>query len=403
MNNQHKNRNVLSVFIAAICIILYLFAVTQAAIRIYLSIDSQKITAEQEFSKVADAALYAGMQGFMDEQFIQTMNNALAASSCIEALIITGPDGEYGFEKQQGRAIAWVNNSPRFINRLSFSNQSHYRPLPIYDIRNANIKAVAEAFNYNEILKVLKETLLLILIGFTLSFFTMLLQMLIGKKSEKSEKREPVYAPSPSPEYSVNAKPKRQEKIEEKRETIIIQAAPAIPRATATASSETSPKGLYSPHSNIGWEEYTNDRLESELHRCSSTENDLTLMILEFTEINETMFKHAAEEAVNFFSSRDLLFEHGKKGITVILPSVDLNTGISKAEKFHHRIMGKPNGGKSILNIGLSSRSGRLLNAKRLIFETTEALKKAKHDSTSSIIAFKSDPEKYRAYIRNLA
>jgi len=401
MNNRQKNNNVLSVFIAAVCIILYLFAITQAAIRIYLSIDSQKITAEQEFSKIADAALYAGMQGFMDEQFIQTMNNALAASSCIEALIISGPEGEYGFEKQQGRAIAWANNSPRFINRLSFSNQSHYRPLPIYDIRNANIKAVAEAFNYNEILKVLKETLLLILIGFTLSFFTMLLQMLIGKKSEKSE---PVYAPPPSPEASANIKAKKQEKQEEKedkRETIIIQAAPAVARSTSTASSEA--KGLYSPRSNIGWEEYINDRLESELHRCSSTENDLTLMILEFTEINETMFKQAAEEAVNFFSSRDLLFEYGKKGITVILPSIDLNTGISKAEKFHHRIMGNSNGSKSILNIGLSSRSGRLLNAKRLIFETTEALKKAKHDSTSSIIAFKSDPEKYRAYIRNQA
>jgi len=390
MNNQQKNSNVLSVLIAAICIILYLFAVTQAAIRIYLSIDSQKIASEQEFSRIANIALSAGTQGFMDEQFIHTMNNALAASSSIEALIITGPEGEYGFEKQQGRAIAWVNNSPRFINRLSFSNQSLYRPLPINDLRNANIKAVSEAFNYNEILKVLKETLLLILIGFTLSFFTMLLQMLLVKKGEKQQ--QPVYAPSSSPAHTVKAAPGKQE---EKKETVIIQAAPAL--------SETSPKGLYSPRSNIGWEEYINDRLDSELHRCSSTENDLTLMIIEFTEINETMFKHAAEEAVNFFSSRDMLFEYGKNGIYVILPSVDLNTAISKSEKFHQRIMGKPSSNKSILNIGLSSRSGRLLNAKRLIFETTEALNKAKLDPESSIIAFKSDPEKYRAYIRNQA
>jgi GGDEF domain-containing protein len=389
MNNQRKNSNILSGFIAAICIILYLFAITQAAIRIYLSMDNQEIASEQEFSRIAGIASSAGMQGFMDEQFIQTVNNALAESPSIEALIITGPEGEYGFEKQPGRAIAWVNNSPRFINRLTFSNQSHYKPLQIHDLRNANIKAVSEAFNYNEILKVLKETLLLILVGFTLSFFTMLLQMLLGKKDEN---RETVHAPSPE-YHPVNAKPVKQE---EKRETVIIQAAPAL--------SEASPKGLYSPRSNIGWEEYTNDRLDSELHRCSSTENDLTLIIIEFTEINETMFRHAAEEAVNFFSSRDLLFEYGKKGISVILPGVDLNTAISKSEKFHQRIMGKSAGdNKSILNIGLSSRSGRLLNAKRLIFETAEALNKAKHDSTSSIIAFKSDPEKYRAFIRNQA
>jgi uncharacterized membrane protein len=389
MNNHKKNSNILSVFIAAICIILYLFAVTQSAIKIYLSMGKQEITSEQEFSRIVDIALSAGMQGFMDEQFIQTVNNALAASSSIEALIITGPEGEYPFEKQKGRAIAWVNNSPRFINRLTFSNQSHYRPLQIHDLRNANIKAVSEAFNYNEILKVLKEALLLILVGFTLSFFTMLLQMLLGKKDEN---RETVYAPSPE-YHPVNAK---QNKQEEKRETVIIQAAPAL--------SGTSPKGLYSPRSNIGWEEYTNDRLDSELHRCSSTENDLTLIIMEFTEIHETMFRHAAEEAVNFFSSRDLLFEYGKKGISVILPGIDLNTAISKSEKFHERVMGKSNGNnKSILNVGLSSRSGRLLNASRLIFETTEALNKAKSDPATSIIAFKSDPEKYRAYIRNQA
>jgi hypothetical protein len=57
----------------------------------------------------------------------------------------------------------------------------------------------------------------------------------------------------------------------------------------------------------------------------------------------------------------------------------------------------------SNLFIGLSSRSGRLLNAERIMFECNQALEKAKSDPKSSIIAFKSDPEKYRAFIRNQA
>ena len=51
------------------------------------------------------------------------------------------------------------------------------------------------------------------------------------------------------------------------------------------------------------------------------------------------------------------------------------------------------------LCIGLSSRSGRLIDADRLIFETNEALEKALTDPSSNIIAFRSNPEKYRAYI----
>jgi hypothetical protein len=429
MNKKQKSNSGLSAFIAAICIIIYLFALTQAAVRIYLSIDGQRTTAEQEFIRITSIALSAGTQGFMDEQFIRAMNNALGESSSIEALIVTGPDGEYGFEKQQGRAITWVNNSPRFINRLSLSSENYYSSLPIQNLRNANIKAAAGAFNFNEVSKILKETLFLILIGFTISFFTLLLYLLLSKSGEKTET---VY----SPDYAANAvqnkkkpetiiinaepaTPKDQNK--KKTETIVINAEPAIPKEHNAVQNkkgpetviinagpsmiEKGPKGLYSSRSNIGWEEYTNDRLDSELHRCSSTENDLTLIIMEFMDMtNDSMFKQAAQEAAAFFSSRDLLFEYGKYGISAILPGIDLETGISKSENFHHRMMGKfppVYNSTSNLCIGLSSRSGRLLNAERLMFESEQALEKAKSDPTSSIIAFKSDPEKYRAFIRN--
>jgi hypothetical protein len=354
MNNQQKSSSGLSAFIAAICIIIYLFALTQAVVRIYLSIDKQKNSAEQEFSRIVGTALFAGSQGFMDEQFIKSMNNALDESSSIEALIITGGDGEYAFEKQQGRAITWVNNSPRFIKRLSLSSDNYNRPLPIQDLRNANIKAAAGTFNFNEITKILKETLFLILIGFAVSFFTLLLYLLLSKPVERTEAVS-------SPDYTEDNNLVQNKK---EPETVIINAGPAV--------IGKGPKGLYSTRSGIGWEEYTDDRLDSELHRCSSTEHDLTLIIMEFTDMtNDSMFKQAAQEAAAFFTSKDLLFEYGKYGISVILPGVNLETGISKSENFHQRFIGKfpsVNNSASNLFIGLSSRSGRLLNAERLLF-----------------------------------
>jgi GGDEF domain-containing protein len=364
--------------IAALCIVIYLFALVQGAVRVYLSIDERKTTAEQEFSNIAELAVRVGNQGFMDTRFNNTINNALTATKSLEALIITGPDGGNAFEKksehekESGHAIEWVNNEPRFKNKFYFFNENLYKPLAISDVRNANIKGIASAFDYAEFIKIMKETLFLILIGFAVSFFTLLIQSLLGK----GNKSESLFVPIVKPEKSSR---------------VIKDLEPS------------GPKGLYSSRSGIGWEEYLKDRLDSELHRCSSSEKDLALLIMDFADIGEEkIYRQAAEEAVTFFTSRDLLFESGENGITVILPGTTFETAVAMSEKFYKRITERfPQSFTEAygLCIGLSTRSGRLCNANRLILEAAEALKKAKSDSKTPIIAFKSDPDKYRAFI----
>jgi len=383
-----RNTSVLGSIIAAICIIIYLAALVQASIRIYLIIDQRKITAEREFIQIADTALSAGMHGFLDDQFIQTMNDALFISGTIEALIITSAEDGYAVEKKKDHAIDYKMDPPRLKSKISFF-EPYIKPLDIPEARNVKIEAVASAFDYAAFSKILKQTLLLILIGFAISFFTFLLKLLLGK----SDKAKPAVNTDMSlhvQDTGENTEPDISDnniKSKEKKSS-----------NTPKSDIPAEPKGLYSLRSNIGWEEYTKDRLDSELHRCSSTENDLVLILTELTNLkDDDTFRQAAEEAVKFFLSRDLVFENGSYGITVIIPGVNLNTGISKAEKFHKRLSEKFN---CKPHIGLSSRSGRLLNADRLILETKEALKKAKQDSKTPIIAFKSDPEKYRDFIR---
>ncbi|GBU29200.1 hypothetical protein R84B8_02764 [Treponema sp. R8-4-B8] len=371
-NKKSGNSSPGGSIIAALCIVIYLFALVQGAVRIYLSIDERKITAEQEFSSIADVALAAGNQKFMDDRFIKAINNALSHSKSLEALIITGPDGGNAFEKKPGYAITWVNNAPRFKNKFYFLNENLYKPLAILDVRNANIKGVADAFDYAEFIKIMKETLFLILIGFAVSFFTLLIQSLLGKGA----KSESIFVPIKSEKTS---------------------------RVIKDLESTSGPKGLYSSRSGIGWEEYLIDRLDSELHRCSSSDKDLALLIMDFTDIGEErVFRQAAEEAVTFFTSRDLLFEYGECGITVILPGTGFDAAVAMSENFYKRITERfPKSYSEAygLCIGLSTRSGRLCKANRLILEAMEALKKAKNDPKTSIIAFKSDPDKYRAFI----
>ncbi|MDR1239661.1 MAG: hypothetical protein LBK27_06080 [Treponema sp.] len=400
-DTPHKG-SVLSALIASVCIIVYLAALVFAAIRIYANTRERHLVAEREFYDIADLAAAAGVLGFMDEPFIQTMYDALNSSRPLLALIISGPNGEYAFEKEPGTAINWVNNSPRFKTRFDISREPLYQPLQIPGQRNVNIQAVARTLDYGLIISILRQTLLAILAALALAFFTLLLESLIGKKPA------PVYQDGPRqppPEegrrngagVAVKQEPARYE------ETPTPEAPPPAGKNFA-GEDPAGPRGLYSPNGNIGWEDYTQDRLAAELHRCASFEQDLVFIIMEFKErLPGGFYRQFAEDAVNFFTLRDLIFERGERGISIIYPNIDLDQGFSRSEEFHNRILSKYSGSfraKTDLCIGLSSRAGRLVDAERIIFEATEALERALADPVSHIVAFKSDPEKYRAFVR---
>jgi hypothetical protein len=403
--NTHHKTPVITAIIASVCIIVYLAALVFAAVRIYISIDERRMAAEREFFDIADLASSAGVLGFMNEPFIQTMEDALAASQTLEGLIISGPNGEYAFEKEEGSVINWVNNSPRFKARFDLYREPLYQHLRIEGLRNVNIQAAAGILNYDILTSILKRTLLLILAALILAFFTLVLESLIGKAR---------YTPRYRDDYYNAGKPKEGsggDKAAEPAAGAVDFSVPprdeaAAPRETEFPAEEASagPKGLFSPHGNIGWEEYTTDRLAAELHRCASFEQDLIFMIMEFKkDVTEAFYNQFAGDAVNFFTLRDLIFEKGERGISIIYPNIDLDMGFTKSEEFHNRILSKYSGIfklKTDLCIGLSSRSGRLIDAERLMFEAAEALERALADPVSHIVAFKSDPEKYRAFIR---
>jgi GGDEF domain-containing protein len=118
--------------------------------------------------------------------------------------------------------------------------------------------------------------------------------------------------------------------------------------------------------------------------------------------LSKEQFRRFCEEVVLFFEHRDLIFEYRQQGISVICPNRSLEQAITSSEEFSNRVRGKffqPAGTKIDLRFGLSSRSGRLINAERLMIEAGEALKRAIEDTASHIVAFKSDPEKYRQYL----
>jgi hypothetical protein len=126
---------------------------------------------------------------------------------------------------------------------------------------------------------------------------------------------------------------------------------------------------------------------------------------MEFKPAADTSFyARFAADAARFFSSRDFICEKGEKGISVICPGLNLDAGFLNADEFHNRVIGKYPAvfkAKTDLCMGISARSERPVNAQRLMFEADEALERAMMDPVSHIVAFKSDPEKYQAFMQS--
>jgi len=365
--------SVLGIIIACICIIAYMGVLVYVIIGLNKNMNQRRLIAEQEFYDIADLASSVGLLHFMDETFNDIILNALKRSVALEGLIISGPNGEAGFEKEQGRALTWVNNSPRFRHRFDFSRQQLYQQLRIHGLRNVNIQAVAGAFDYAEITKILKKALLPVIISLVLAFFTLLMSS-IRKKSDAAV-------------YGAESKQKEKRTDETAKET---------PRQHT---------GTYSERGRVVREENTEGRLTDELRRCAAVGQDLSFIAMEFKlVIDDPSYARIAADTARFFSSRDFICERGERGISVICPGLNLDAGFLNAGEFHTRLVGKYPSlikSKTDLCIGLSARSGRPVDAARLMFEAEEALERAMMDPISFIVAFKSDPEKYKAFMES--
>jgi hypothetical protein len=90
--------------------------------------------------------------------------------------------------------------------------------------------------------------------------------------------------------------------------------------------------------------------------------------------------------------------------LALILSGKGLEEAFARAREFHNLIITElpelfPHAND--LRIGISSRNSRLIRATRLLLEASRALDKANLEPQSPIVAFKSDPEKYKAFVQN--
>lgn len=156
------------------------------------------------------------------------------------------------------------------------------------------------------------------------------------------------------------------------------------------------PSGLFDPETGIGWESYLMTRLENEINRATASEIDLSLFIFELKSITKESaeFKNVCNYLALQFQFKDLLFEYRDDCIVAIKISMNIDEAINFADKLYTDICNIINNKNCF--IGISSRSIRMVTGQRMMLEADQALKHANDDSTTPIIAFRVDSEKYR-------
>lgn len=167
--------------------------------------------------------------------------------------------------------------------------------------------------------------------------------------------------------------------------------------------SQTNPEGLFSPISGIGWEQYLTDRLDAELIRAASSEQDLSLIVIRVSGLLHTdlLSKKIAKVLVDAFKFRDLVFELGVNGFAGILQNINLDQAMKIADELYAGIdsilMELSYSGQ--ITIGITTRTARLLPAARMIEEALSAAQKAVEEPSLPIVAFRTNPGKYRNFV----
>lgn len=180
---------------------------------------------------------------------------------------------------------------------------------------------------------------------------------------------------------------------------------PVNPVNNEIINSMAVPEGLYSPLTGLGWQQYLPERLDAEIGRAASSDQDISFMII---KLKNTGFKNLnlsriSELLRDIFKFRDMVFEYGEDGFAGILQDSSLEEAMRISNDIYEGLQSElefqaPN---YLIAIGMTSRAYRLIPASRMIEEAEAALKKAEENNGDPIVAFRANSDKYRNFIAN--
>ncbi len=360
--------------------------------------------------------LYLSGEEFSSSAFKNTINRFFSADMALQSIVISSNEKiEYLYIKNTGIITKKPVFTPDFITKPEYSfNRILYNlftaTVIIPGSNNISIETVYNTLKFYDVAYLIKIIILVLLFYIIITIF-FLLFMPEKKKAAISVK----IAGSNQDEETAKTAAEKDDSVkspaaaEIKHNNVSVkQAAPssASPyKEPVTVSEAVEEEEIpeikediqISEKTGLAWFEYFNSKLSYELDKAASFDTDLTLFILSWISSEKAriniLYQNLPELLRSFFMP-DMAFEYDSNSIAIINPGTDLEECLPKINAFVVRL-------KHVSEIeeifaGVSSRNGRLISGKRLVKEAEGALAKAVSESGTPVIAFRSDPEKYR-------
>lgn len=266
------------------------------------------------------------------------------------------------------------------------------------DGRNYLVAGVFTVIGNSDVYPLIRDSLVLTLLYAMVTLLIMVLLMVTHKREEEVPLE---HSPEPVFRHVTEAETADEQFRAPVNAGMMSSVAPE-PITEDAQEPQPRSDGVISRRTGISYRNHLDRRLTLELERAAFNEQDLSVAQIRFPGISAepALYGQAANLVLAHYAFEDLTFEFDTETFFVILPNTELNVGIKSAEAFQrkaapfvrqHRL--------PPVQIGLSSRNGRLTDGPQILKEARQAVAKAGEDSSSRIVGFHPDPQRYRAFI----
>ena len=410
----------------SICVfIVFALAICFFGISVYRNIVTGKNLATDTFNSIrSDAIDFINYYG-ISENFTQKFTEYVQHKTEIAGLIIMQDSSSCFAYPVSSSIIQFDNFGEPIIKGNSPIFTIFSSTLPVDNYVGINITTAVYLIQPSKIFSIAKISFLIILVATAIVFVVIMLQYKTDDSNtdktdnyvtnntvnNQENNNDENYKLSEENELQNNDKVENDIMIEEENQIELDQQLEELnkketqdaPQFKPFASNISDPQGLFSEFTGFGWESYLETRLDSELARAASSEQDLAffLIAIEKFDFKNQIIPQLTSILLDKFKFRDLIFEYGTNGFAVIVQGINLDRAMSLSQDLYTEMSAlfvnyQMN---NRFGIGITTRSLRLITGNRLIDEAQQALNKAFEEEGLPIVAFRVNPDKYRQYL----
>ncbi len=349
----------------------------------------------------------------INDLFIEEYTGSLRQYENIGAVIIRDENHVY-FAHPLNSKLLFKDSAEQYSIKTNSSIVSVYSStIPFSGSTAITITAALYHITPSQIYSSARAAFMIILITTLGIFFIIILQSLLYKKnSAVSDVQNTPDAADNSVKKQIQDPAEDSDllhTVDTENKTVIIKDTENMTNEESLTASSilgervSDPLGLFSKETGFGWESYLETRLDSELARAASSEQDLALFVIRIKDLPRNLphTKKIATILLDNCRFRDLIFEYGSDGYACIIQEIDLDRSMKLAEKIYNALLSLlqeiniPNP----VGIGISTRTLRIIPGSRILHESSQACSKAFEEDGLPIVAFRVNPDKYRKFL----